>query len=187
LAAVANAFVTLRKSRFADHLRHDEIKPFMSKGERISRLVRDLEGDDVDLSGDVANHPFYRAFFRCWNAQRYYEAHDVLEQLWLNSDTDDGNFFKGLIQAAGAFVHLQKNFEHPTHVKHSRRLRPAVKLFELAEKNLSIFGPRHHALDVSGLVDLLRKTREKITASDFKSNPWSPRSAPRLELSPRKN
>jgi predicted metal-dependent hydrolase len=187
LAAVANAFVTLRKSRFADHLRHDEIKPFMSKGERISRLVRDLEGDDVDLSGDVANHPFYRAFFRCWNEQRYYEAHDVLEQLWLNSDTDDGNFFKGLIQAAGAFVHLQKNFEHPTHVKHSRRLRPAVKLFELAEKNLSIFGPRHHALDVSGLVDLLRKTREKITDSDFKSNPWSPRSAPRLELSPRKN
>ncbi|PYK89858.1 MAG: hypothetical protein DME35_07635 [Verrucomicrobia bacterium] len=187
MAAVPNAFVTLRKSRFADHLRHGEIKPFMSKGERISRLVRDLEGDDVDLSGDVANHPFYRAFFRCWNEQRYYEAHDVLEQLWLNSAAHDGNFFKGLIQAAGAFVHLQKNFEHPTHVKHSRRLRPAVKLFELAEKNLSIFGPRHHALDVSGLVDLLRKTREKITDSDFKSNPWSPRSAPRLELSPRKN
>src|SRR5438128_2717001 len=98
----------------------------MSKGERISRLVRDLEGDDVDFSGDVANHPFYRAFFRCWNEQRYYEAHDVLEQLWLNSAAHDGNFFKGLIQAAGAFVHLQKNFEHPTHVKHSRRLRPAV-------------------------------------------------------------
>ncbi|PYL17637.1 MAG: hypothetical protein DME30_06220 [Verrucomicrobia bacterium] len=187
MAAVPNAFVTLRKSRFADHLRHDEIKPFMSKGERISPLVRDLEGDDVDLSGDVANHPFYRAFFRCWNEQRYYEAHDVLEQLWLNSDTDDGNFFKGLIQAAGAFVHLQKNFEHPTHVKHSRRLRPAVKLFELAEKNLSFFAPRHHALDVSALVDLLRKTGEKITDSDFKSNPWSPRSAPRLELSSRKN
>src|SRR5438132_14041300 len=88
-----------------------EIKPFMSKGERISRLVRDLEGDDVDLSGAVANHPFYRAFFRCWNEQRYYEAHDVLEQQWLNSNTDDGIFFKGLIQAAGASMHLQKNFE----------------------------------------------------------------------------
>jgi predicted metal-dependent hydrolase len=169
----------------------------MSKGERISRFVRELEGDDIDLfrhrtdsagrAGDVANHSFYRAFFRCWNEQRYYEAHDVLEQLWLNSDTDDDNFFKGLIQAAGAFVHLQKNFDHPTHAKHSRRLRPAVKLFELAEKNLSIFVPRHHALDVSALVDLLRATREKITDSNFKSNPWSPKNAPKVELSRRKN
>ena len=72
----------------------------MSKGERISQFVRELEGGEVDPSGDVATHPFYRGFFRCWNEQRYYEAHDVLEQLWLNSDTEDDNFFKGLIQAA---------------------------------------------------------------------------------------
>ena len=170
----------------------------MSKGERISQFVRDLEGKNVDAaavagfaeaasSGEVANHPFYRAFFRCWNEHRYYEAHDVLEQVWLNRDSDDDNFFKGLIQAAGAFVHLQKNFEHPTHAKHSRRLRPAVKLFELAEKNLSSFAPHHHALDVSALIDLLRVTREKISDSDFKTNPWSPKNAPKVELSPRKN
>jgi predicted metal-dependent hydrolase len=154
----------------------------MNKGERISQFVRELEGDDVDLGGEIANHPFYRAYFRCWNEQLYYEAHDVLEQLWLNKDSADDNFFKGLIQAAGAFVHLQKNFEHPTHAKHSRRLRPAVKLFELAEKNLGSFAPRHHALDVSALLDLLRTTREKIAASDFKANPWSPKNAPKLEL-----
>jgi predicted metal-dependent hydrolase len=168
----------------------------MSKGERISQFVRDLEGDDVDLfrhttespgqSGNVANHPFYRGYFRCWNEQRYYEAHDVLEQLWLNTDTDDDNFFKGLIQAAGAFVHLQKNFEHPTHAKHSRRLRPAVRLCELAEKNLSNFAPQHHALDISALIDLLRRTREQIGASNFKTNPWSPKNAPKLRLLPRK-
>jgi predicted metal-dependent hydrolase len=165
----------------------------MNKGERISQLVRELEGKDVDpaavakgaLSGGVANHPFYRAYFRCWNEQRYYQAHDVLEQLWLN--TGDDNFFKGLIQAAGAFVHLQKNFEHPTHAKHSRRLRPAVKLFELAEKNLSSFAPHHHALDVSELLQLLKATRQKIIDSDFKTNPWSPSNAPKLELSSGKN
>ncbi|HVI83445.1 MAG TPA: DUF309 domain-containing protein [Chthoniobacterales bacterium] len=159
----------------------------MGKGERISQFVRDLEGDDVDLGGDVANRAFYRAYFRCWNEQRYYEAHDVLEQLWLNSETVDDNFFKGLIQAAGAFVHLQKNFEHPTHAKHGHRLRPAAKLFELAAKNLSSFAPRHHALDVSALLKLLRGTRAKIVASNFKTNPWSPKSAPALKLSARKN
>jgi predicted metal-dependent hydrolase len=159
----------------------------MSKRERISQFVRDLEGEDANFSGEVADHPFYRAYFRCWNDRRYYEAHDVLEHLWLNTDTADDNFFKGLIQAAGAFVHLQRNFEHPTHAKHSRRLRPAVRLFELAEKNLSAFAPKHHALDVAAVVDLLRSTRKKIIASDFKSNPWSPANAPQLRLSASKD
>ncbi|HET9801241.1 MAG TPA: DUF309 domain-containing protein, partial [Chthoniobacterales bacterium] len=151
--------------------------------ERISRFVADLEGAAPSTPVDnVAQHPCYRGFFRCWNEQRYYEAHDVLEQVWLNTDTVDDNFFKGLIQAAGAFVHLQKNFEHPTHAKHGRRLRPAAKLFELAEKNLATFTPRHHALDVAALLDLLRITREKVVASDFKTNPWSPKNAPKLKL-----
>ena len=160
----------------------------MNKGERISRFVRELEGEDVDpRPRGIADHPFYRAFFRCWNEQRYYEAHDVLEQLWLNTNTADDNFFKGLIQAAGAFVHLQKNFEHPTHTKHSRRLPPAARLFRLAEKNLLIFAPRHHELDVAALCQLLRTHADRIVASDYKTNPWSPESAPRLELSSCKN
>ncbi len=154
----------------------------MNKGERISKFVREMEGGDADLSGEIAKHPFYRAFFRCWNEQQYYEAHDVLEQLWLNNDTADDNFFKGLIQAAGAFVHLKKNFEQPTHAKHSRRLRPAVRLFELAEKNLTLFAPRHHALDVVALCQLLRAKADEIVASDYRKNPWSPQTAPKLHL-----
>src|ERR1700747_3239468 len=110
----------------------------MNKRERISQFVRDLGDENVEHGwGTIAEHPFYQAYFRCWNEQRYYEAHDVLEQLWLNTDSVDDNFFKGLIQAAGAFVHLQKHFEQPLHPKHSRRLRPAVRLLELAQKNLS--------------------------------------------------
>jgi len=155
----------------------------MNKGERISQFVAQLVGQDVDVStGEVARHPFYRAYFECWNAQRYYEAHDVLEQLWLNTDSSDDNFFKGLIQATGGFVHLKKNFEQPTHAKHSRRLRPAVRLFVLAEHNLMSYSPKHHALDVAALLVLLRRTREKIVRSDFKTNPWSPDTAPKLEL-----
>lgn len=156
----------------------------MNKGERISRFVGELVGQEgVDRSADpVASHPYYRAFFRCWNEQRYYEAHDVLEQVWLTTDSDDDDFFKGLIQAAGAFVHLQKNFEHPTHAKHARRLRPAVRLFDLAEKNLAPFAPSRHALDVAALIEMLRHTRKQVVASEYQRNPWSPEHAPRLEL-----
>ena len=105
---------------------------------------------------DIAQNEFYRAFFRCWNEQQYYEAHDVLEQLWLRTDSDDAQFFKGLIQAAGALVHLKKQFEHPTHPKHGRRLAPAARLFRLAKENLGPFAPRRHRLDVS---EALRVTR----------------------------
>jgi len=168
---------------FAHYLSREQIKPFMNKGERISRFVGELGADDVDLTqADIAKHPFYRAFFRCWNEQRYYEAHDVLEQLWLKADSGDAAFFKGLIQAAGAFVHLQKRFEHPAHAKHSRRLPPAARLFRLAEKNLSSFGPRHHGLDVAALCQLLRGYADQIIASDYKTNPWSPETAPKLRL-----
>jgi predicted metal-dependent hydrolase len=156
----------------------------MTKGERISRFVAELAAEQVDPNqANIAKHPFYRTFFQCWNQQRYYEAHDVLEQLWLNIDTNDDQFFKGLIQAAGAFVHLQKNFEHPTHAKHSRRLQPAARLFRLAERNLSIFAPKHHRLDVAAVCDLLRSYANQIVASDYKTNPWSPDTAPKLGLS----
>jgi predicted metal-dependent hydrolase len=168
---------------FAHHQSHLQIKLFMNKGERISRFVAELGAEEVDpTQADIAKHPFYRAFFRCWNEQHYYEAHDVLEQLWLNTDSSDADFFKGLIQAAGALVHLQKKFEHPAHPKHSRRLSPAVRLFRLAEKNLSPFAPRLHGLDVAALCQLLRAYTDQIVSSDYKVNPWSPETAPKLEL-----
>jgi Domain of unknown function (DUF309) len=169
--------------RFAHYLSRKQIKPFMNKGERISRFVAEMVAEDVDQEQrDIAKHPFYRAFFHCWNEKRYYEAHDVLEQLWLKTESPDADYFKGLIQAAGAFVHLQKRFEYPLHAKHSRRLSPAVRLFRLAERNLSRFAPRHHGLDVAAFRQLLRGYADRIVASDYKTNPWSPENAPKLKL-----
>ncbi len=169
---------------FAHLLSRDKSRLFMDKGERISQFVSGLAGEKAAAaSGDtVVSHPYYRAFFQCWNEQRYYEAHDVLEQVWLKKDTDDDDFFKGLIQAAGAFVHLQKNFQHPTHAKHGRRLRPAVRLFALAEKHLTPFAPTRHGLDVTGLLKLLHENKTRIVQSDYQINPWSPGRAPKLNL-----
>jgi predicted metal-dependent hydrolase len=168
---------------FAHHLSQEQIKAFMDKGERISRFVAELAGETGEPGQkDIVKHPFYRAFFHCWNEKRYYEAHDVLEQLWLKSKSPDADYFKGLIQAAGAFVHLQKRFEYPLHSKHSRRLAPAVRLFRLAESNLSRFAPQHHGLDVAAFCQLLRACGDRIVESDYKINPWSPETAPKLEL-----
>jgi hypothetical protein len=156
----------------------------MSKGERISRFVESLQTADSKPDSDrMADHPYYRAFFQCWNEQRYYEAHDVLEQVWLGKtiSPEDAQYFKGLIQAAGAFVHLQKHFEHPTHAKHGKRLAPAVRLFRLAEKNLAPFGPNRHDLDVAKFREILSRYCGAVNAEHGK-NPWNPDSAPKVSL-----
>ena len=82
----------------------------MNKGQRISEFVAELSGGRVGFEpDDIAEHPCYIGFFRCWNEQRYYEAHDVLEHLWLRTKSDDSNYFKGLIKKTKNIVHWQKN------------------------------------------------------------------------------
>lgn len=160
----------------------------MNKGQRISRLVRELSGASAQPAPiEIAEHPCYVGFFRCWNEQRYYEAHDVLEQLWLQTKSADAAYFKGLIQAAGGFVHLQKQRARPTHSKDGRRMYPAVRLFRLAEKNLAPYAPKRHRFDVQDFLRLLRQQVDAILDSDYRENPWSPESAPRLQLLPGEN
>lgn len=150
----------------------------MNKRERISDFLRAVEPASAEAQPD-----YYAAFFLLWNAQKYYEAHDVLEQLWLGEKNAElSRFYKALIQAAGAFVHLQKNFEQPSHPKHSRRLPPATRLFELALRNLENLPDEFRQLDLIRFRKLLAGTREKIIVTDFQKNPWSPRAAPRLHL-----
>jgi Domain of unknown function (DUF309). len=149
----------------------------MNKRERISDFVRSMGSASAD-------EDYYAAFFSLWNKRRYYEAHDVLEQLWLaERDPISARFYQALIQAAGAFVHLQKNFEHPSHPKHGRRLRPAWRLFELALNNLDDLPEVFRALNIVSLRQILVRFRDEISGSDYERNPWSPETAPHLSLS----
>ena len=146
------------------------------KAERIEDYVKSfgLEAHGFD--------PCYLAYFICFNSQEYYEAHDVLEHLWLQREDENHVFFKGLIQLAGAFVHLKKQSIRPWHPTDGRRMRPAVRLFALAATNLSPYSPEHMGLDVSGVLELAADHVARIEASGFSRNPWHPETAPKLEL-----
>jgi predicted metal-dependent hydrolase len=86
----------------------------------------------------------YLGYFDCFNRGEFYEAHDVLEDLWLlDRHGADGNFYKGLIQLAGAFVHVQK-----------RRWQPAGALLRLARKNLEAYPGVHQALDLKRVLEM---------------------------------
>ena len=94
------------------------------KSARIAEMVGQF--------GDGKLDPHYAGYFDCFNRRLFYEAHDVLRKMWLQDrHGPNGAFYKGLIQLAGAFVHLQKD-----------RLRPAAALFKLALANLRKISPR---------------------------------------------
>ncbi len=151
----------------------------MSKHERVSAFVASLGGNP-----DLSLHPCYQGYFRCFNEGRYYEAHDVLEHLWLGLGAADGNFlfYKGLIQIAGAFVHLRKQHLRPDHPKDGRRLRPASRLFTLGMNNLAPFRPWHLSLDVDAFCALCEAHVAAIMEADFTRNPWLPERAPQVKL-----
>ena len=150
----------------------------MSKHERIEDLLRSKG------TGAGSHPPAYAAYFDCFNAGDYYEAHDVLEHLWLRERGPDFLFYKGLIQIAGAFVHLKKQHARPDHPKDGRRLHPAGRLFNLGVKNITPFGPRHRGVDIDALCALCGRLTDHIRRSDFTDNPWTPDGAPQILLDP---
>lgn len=50
----------------------------------------------------------YAEFFRLFNEGDYFEAHEVLEDLWVVEVAPLKNYYKGLIQAAVAICHWQR-------------------------------------------------------------------------------
>ncbi|HRI13963.1 MAG TPA: DUF309 domain-containing protein [Verrucomicrobiota bacterium] len=135
------------------------------KSAKIANLIASQQGRDFDAH--------YLGYFECFNQELFYEAHDVLEELWLAQGKSGRNyaFYKGLIQLAGAFVHLQKN-----------RLRPSVALFNLAEANLRQYRDRHERFEVAHALGLIAEWRGLVEAGGFEINPLSTSAPPRLGL-----
>lgn len=105
--------------------------------------------------------PRYLGYFDAFNHQRFYEAHDILEDLWLlDRRGPNGDFFKGLIQLAGAFVLIQKG-----------RPRAADAVFQLAESNLRNFPRNHESADLTAVHAWITSWRHAFEQTAFAVNP----------------
>jgi len=113
--------------------------------------------------------PRYLAFFTCFNRGWYFEAHEALEGLWLTRRSHpDGRFYQGLIQLAGAFVHVQKC-----------RPSPALALLRGAQRHLSPYPATYQGLALSHVrADIVRWLGEVESGADVLTAP----NPPRLEL-----
>lgn len=136
----------------------------MSKHERIAEVAKQYAGQGVD--------PRYAGYFVLFNEQKFYEAHDFLEDLWLQDRHGaNGNFYKGLIQLAGAFVHLQKN-----------RLHPSAALFKLAKSNLGKYPSPHEQLNLKEVNGLIGRWLLALETESFVCNPLAQLPPPVMRL-----
>jgi predicted metal-dependent hydrolase len=134
------------------------------KSAAIALLIEGLQGQRLPAH--------YLGYFACFNRELFYESHDVLEELWLahRNGPNDG-FYKGLIQFAGAFVHLRKN-----------RLRPAAALLRLSQSYLRGYPSVHEQLDVDRILRIADEWLAKLEAGQFEVNPLETNATPKLEL-----
>lgn len=86
----------------------------------------------------------YLAYFECFNRQDFFEAHEVLESLWLATQDNRRNFYKGLIQTAAALLKIKTG-------KHD----PARRLAARATTLLQPYAPSYEGLNVQTVLQLL--------------------------------
>ncbi|MCS1411854.1 MAG: hypothetical protein M2R45_05056 [Verrucomicrobia subdivision 3 bacterium] len=130
---------------------------------KVAALIAGLQGRDWPAR--------YLGFFDCFNRGLYYDAHDLLEGLWLPSRRESNDlFYKGLIQLAGAFVHFQKD-----------RLRPAGALLRLARNNLAVYPAIHEGIQVTAVIRLVDDWLSRLQQRWGEENPFQSCAPPKLE------
>jgi hypothetical protein len=86
-----------------------------------------------------------------WDAQRYFEAHELLELAWKEGPAHGRELWKGVIQVAVAGVHLQRG-----------NVEGARRLLERALGRLERQPATTHGIDVAALRAVARDRRDAL-------------------------
>lgn len=90
---------------FADQTDLEQTKIQLESNFSRILTLRPIDNHASTRSEDETIHEGVRLF----NEERFWEAHEVLEEIWHPAKGVDRNVIQGLILAAAAFVHYQKN------------------------------------------------------------------------------
>jgi pimeloyl-ACP methyl ester carboxylesterase len=93
-------------------------------------------------------------------AQRYFEAHEELEQAWRAAAAEERDFFQGLVHVAVAWYQAGRG-------------RPVAtgRQLEKAARRLGPFAPTHRDVDVDGLLAQVEAARTRVAAGSLDLDP----------------
>jgi predicted metal-dependent hydrolase len=100
----------------------------------------------MDQRTTEAYDPRYLGGILFFNDRDFFEAHEVWEDLWLNTAGPERKFFQGLIQAAVALYHFGNS-----------NLRGALKLYHSSRDYLKTFEPAYLGLDLLGFAKQMER------------------------------
>jgi uncharacterized protein len=103
----------------------------------VTDLVEDHEYDTLDEA--------LRTGVRLWDEQRFFEAHECLEDVWHHAPEADVEFWKGVIQVAVGCVHVQRG--NPG---------GAITMWERAAARLDPYPDPHHGIRTAVLAAAAR-------------------------------
>ena len=109
-----------------------------------------------------------------FNRQEFFEAHEVWEETWSDSQLEDRHLLQGLIQVAAGFYKLQVGMPTGT-----------VKLLEKSLTHLTEVPPDFYGLDLEALIDSVRgwQTRAATLVSEWRTD-FDAATLPRLSFRP---
>lgn len=97
-----------------------------------------------------------RAGVQLFNDGQYLAAHEVFEELWEAGYGPDADFYKGLIQASIALLHLQRG-----------NVEGARKLYTGHRQYLAKYLPAHLGIDVTGFLGSMQtQVKPKLRHND---------------------
>ena len=98
--------------------------------------------------------PRYLAGIVLFNRGDFFEAHEVWEELWMETHGPEKPFVQGLIQAAVGLCHFCNG-----------NVRGAVKLYHSSRGYMDRFAPRFWGLDVTGFWEAMHGCFAELLAA----------------------
>ena len=103
--------------------------------------------------------PRFKKGLELFNEGEYFECHEVIEELWLETDPKDPHrdLYKGVIQAAAAIYQFERGI-----------LSGAAGLFNASVGYLEPYQPKALGLDVARLIKDMKRCFERLENRDRK-------------------
>ena len=113
--------------------------------DRLERYAQAIE--EIDAGG--INDAKIRTLV-IWNHGLFFEVHDHLERIWQSTSGDERQALKGLIQAAGVYIHLEYNHRRAAErlaIKSADRIQKYAACLSFIE-NLNLLIHKLRALEI---------------------------------------
>ncbi len=122
----------------------------------------------LDSTGSVDER--LAAALALFDDERYFEFHDVLEDLWREEPGHERDFYRGLLQVGVAL-----------HKARQAQMNGAWKLLEKGRVRLAPFGASHRGVAIATLVVAIERWLERATERERAGLPvWPDGTPPRI-------